>query len=60
MPRQEIVDNDYDFSFNKYVKTEYERIEYPPAEEILADLEELNAQMTVSLAELKKMLGGEF
>lgn len=58
--RQEIVDNDYDFSFNKYVKTEYERIEYPPTEEILADLEELNAQMTVSLAELKKMLGGEF
>lgn len=60
VPRQEIVDNDYDFSFNKYVKTEYERIEYPPTEEILADLEELNAQMTVSLAELKKMLGGEF
>ena len=58
--RQEIVDNDYDFSFNKYVKTEYERIEYPPTEEILADLEELNAQMTASLAELKKMLGGEF
>ncbi len=60
VPRQEIVDNDYDFSFNKYVKTEYERIEYPPTEEILADLEELNAQMTASLAELKKMLGGEF
>lgn len=59
VPRQEIVDNDYDFSFNKYVKTEYERIEYPPTEEILADLEELNAQMTASLAELKKMLGGE-
>lgn len=30
VPRQEIVDNDYDFSFNKYTKTEYERIEYPP------------------------------
>ncbi len=59
VPRQEIVDNDYDFSFNKYTKTEYERIEYPPTEEILADLEDLNAQMTTSLAELKKMLGGE-
>lgn len=59
VPRQEIVDNDYDFSFNKYTKTEYERIEYPPTEEILAELEELNAQMTASLAELKKMLGGE-
>ena len=60
VPKQEIVDNEYDFSFNKYTKTEYERVEYPPTEEILADLEDLNAQMTTSLAELKKMLGGEF
>lgn len=59
VPKQEIVDNDYDFSFNKYTKTEYERIEYPPTSEILADLEDLNAQMTAGLAELKKMLGGE-
>lgn len=59
VPKQEIVDNDYDFSFNKYTKTEYEHIEYPPTSEILADLEELNAQMTIGLAELKKMLGGE-
>ena len=59
VPKQEIVDNDYDFSFNKYTKTEYEYIEYPPTSEILADLEELNAQMTTGLAELKKMLGGE-
>lgn len=59
VPKQEIVDNEYDFSFNKYTKTEYERVEYPPTEEILADLEDLNAQMTASLAELKKMLGGE-
>lgn len=59
VPKQEIADNDYDFSFNKYTKTEYERIEYPPTSEILADLEDLNNQMTAGLAELKKMLGGE-
>lgn len=59
VPKQEIVDNDYDFSFNKYAKTEYERVEYPPTEEILAELEDLNAQMVAGLAELKKMLGGE-
>lgn len=58
VPKQEIVDNDYDFSFNKYTKTEYERVEYPPTSEILADLEDLNRQMTESLAELKEMLGG--
>lgn len=59
VPKQEIVDNDYDFSFNKYTKTEYERIEYPPTEEILADLADLNRQMAESLAELQKMLGGD-
>lgn len=59
VPKQEIVDNDYDFSFNKYTKTEYERIEYPPTSEILADLKDLNAQMTAGLAELEKLLGGE-
>lgn len=60
VPKQEIADKGYDFSFNKYTKTEYEHIEYPPTSEILADLEGLNAQMTAGLAELKKMLGGEF
>ncbi len=59
VPKQEIVDNDYDFSFNKYTKTEYERIEYPPTEEILADLADLNRQMAEGLAELSKMLGGD-
>ena len=59
VPRQEIVDNDYDFSFNKYTKTEYERIEYPPTEEILADLDDLNRQMAEGLAELHSMLGGD-
>ena len=56
--KQEIVDNDYDFSFNKYTKTEYKRIEYPPTEEILADLDDLNRQMADALAELHKMLDG--
>ena len=56
--KQEIVDNDYDFSFNKYTKTEYERVEYPPTKEILADLDDLNRQMADALAELRKMLGG--
>lgn len=60
VPKQEIADSDYDFSFNKYAETEYERIEYPPTSEILAELDELNAQMAAGLAELHKMLDGEF
>ena len=59
VPKQEIVDNDYDFSFNKYVETEYERVEYPPTSEILDELDELNRQMADGLAELRVMLGGE-
>lgn len=57
--KQELVDNDYDFSFNKYTKTEYERIEYPPTEDILADLDDLNRQMADALAELHRMLDGD-
>lgn len=56
--KQDIVNNDYDFSFNKYVETEYEHIEYPPTEQILAELNELNQEMAEGLAELKEMLGG--
>ena len=57
--RSEIEDNGYDFSFNKYTETVYERIEYPPTEEILAELDDLNKQMAESLVELRRMLGGD-
>ena len=56
--REEIAANDYDFSFNKYTETVYERKEYAPTEEILADLAELNRQMADGLEELKALLGG--
>ena len=54
--REEIVENDYDFSFNKYAETVYERIEYPPTEEILAELEGINSRIADGLAELKVLL----
>ena len=56
VPVQEIRDNDYDFSFNKYTETVYERIEYPPTEEILADLEAINERIATGLAKLHIML----
>jgi type I restriction enzyme M protein len=59
VPAQEIRDNDYDFSFNKYTETVYERIEYPPTEEILADLEEINQRMAKGLDTLRAMLTKE-
>ena len=56
VPKQEIADNGYDFSFNKYTSTEYERIAYPPTSEILADLATLNEEMAEGLRELERML----
>ena len=56
VPKQEIVDNDYDLSINKYKKTEYVPVEYPPTSEILEELDKLNEQITSELAELKELL----
>lgn len=54
---QEITDNDYDLSINKYKKTEYVAVEYPPTSEILAELNRLNEQITAEMSELQRMLG---
>ena len=59
VPKQEIVDNGYDLSMNKYKKIEYVPVEYPPTKEILAELRDLEQKITVGLAELEKMLNEE-
>lgn len=56
VPKAEIVDNGYDLSINKYKKTEYKPVEYPPTSEIMAQLHELEMQITESLAELEGMM----
>ena len=56
VPKQEITDNDYDLSINKYKKVEYMPVEYPSTAEIMADLHELEMEITAGLAELEGML----
>lgn len=56
VPKQEIVDNEYDLSINKYKKIEYAAIEYPPTEEIMKKLFELEEQIGGELQALKEML----
>ncbi len=56
VPVKEIVDNDYDLSINKYKKTEYVPVEYPPTGEIIKTIEELNEKVDRETAELKKLL----
>lgn len=54
--KADIVSNDYDLSINKYKETEYERIEYPSTKDIYADIEKIEAEISVEMAELKKLL----
>ena len=54
--KQDIVNNDYDLSINKYKETEYVPVEYPSTVEIMADLHELEMEITKGLAELEEML----
>ena len=56
VPKQEIADNDYDLSINKYKKVEYVPVEYPSTTELMADLHELEMEITAGLAELEGML----
>ena len=56
VPKQEIVDNDYDLAINKYKKVEYVPVEYPSTQEIMADLHELEMKITAGLAELEGLL----
>ncbi len=56
VPKQEIADNDYDLSINKYKKVEYVPIEYPSTMELMTDLHELEMEITAGLAELEEML----
>lgn len=58
VPKSEIVENGYDLSINKYKKTEYVAVEYPPTSEILAEIRELQQQIDAGLGELEGMLDG--
>ena len=56
VPKQEITDNDYDLSINKYKKQEDVPVEYPPTGQILEQIFELERQIGEELRELKGML----
>jgi len=57
VPRQEIVDNGYDLSINKYKQTEYVPVEYPPTSEIMAELRALEKKIGTEMDELERLLG---
>ena len=57
VPADEIRKNGYDLSINKYKKTEYVPVEYPPTAEIIREIENLNREVEKETAELKALLG---
>lgn len=54
--KQEIVNNDYDLSINKYKKIEYVAVEYPSTQEILEELSRLEIEIAREMDALKKLL----
>ena len=55
--KQEIAENNYDLSINKYKKVEYVPVEYPPTSEILDELDRLNKQVIEETKALRALLG---
>ena len=56
VPVEEIRQNDYDLSINKYKEVERERVEYEPVKDILARLEQTEKKYAKGYGELKGML----
>ena len=56
VPVQEIIDNDYDLSINKYKEVEYKAVEYESTDVILGKIESIENEIQVELSELKKLL----
>lgn len=57
VPKQDIVNNDYDLSINKYKEVKYQKVEYPPTSEIMANIRELEIEIGKEMDELERLLG---
>ena len=56
VPKQDIVDNAYDLSINKYKEIEYVAVEYPPTSEIMANIREIEMKIGKEMDELERLL----
>lgn len=54
--KDEIKENDYDLSINKYKEIEYVPVEYPSTLEIMTNLRELEIEISKEMDELEKLL----
>lgn len=56
VPFDEIKNNDWDLSINRYKEVIYEQVEYAPPAQIIAEIEELDTERTKALHMLKELL----
>ena len=56
VPKDEIVANNYDLSFNKYREVEYVAEKFPPTAELMGEIDTLTKDFAAGLKELKGML----
>jgi type I restriction enzyme M protein len=56
VPLDEIKDNDWDLSINRYKEIVYEEVEYDSPAEIIADIEKLDGERSEALQVLKGLL----
>lgn len=57
--KEDIVDNDYDLSINKYKEVEYENVDYDAPEVIIARLDELALEISSKMEELRGLIGND-
>ena len=57
VPIEEIRDNGYDLSINKYKEIEYEEVKYDSPQEIILKIRELEIDITAGIEELAEMIG---
>lgn len=56
IPKQEIIDNDYDLSLSKYKQEVYEEVTYQKPKLIFEKLESIEANISKGLKELKELI----
>ncbi|MBC2605628.1 type I restriction-modification system subunit M [Pelagicoccus albus] len=57
VPKVDIAANDYDLSINRYKEVEYEEVQYESPKDILAGLNELEAEIAKGQKELEELIG---
>lgn len=57
VPVEEIRDNGYDLSINKYKEIEYEEVKYDSPQEIMLRIRELEMEITSGIEDLAEMIG---